>query len=191
MSEEFEKYKTENFAPIVDQSTFQERVGEPEELSAIIGIISMNFSGLEKQLSQLIIEMLELDDNRGLIITSELSFRSKINMFSSLYHLLKNTYKFNLYKGYEENEFNELLKAINRCEEQRNQIMHSEFVKVPTYTPIFRKKITAKQKGLKKTTQQTSIVELFNVADYISHIEYMLSEFGIEIMENLKPKESK
>ena len=143
----------------------------------------MKFSYLEDTLSNTIIKMLQLDSERGNIITAELSFKIKVNVFSSLYHKLKDNYYFNTFPNFEDEYFKELVKGLNKCEELRNQTMHSTFTQDYLNSLILRKKITAKQKkGLNITEEKTNIINLFNIADYIGGVEFALDEFGIDIM---------
>lgn len=179
----FEKHIKDFFGPVKDTSTFAERIGEPEELPAVIGLISMKFSHLEDILSETIIKMLQLDKARGNIITAELSYKVKVHVFASLYYELKDNFYFNSYPDFEDEYFKELIKALNKCEELRNQVMHSTFTQEYISLNIFRKKITAKQKtGLRTTIEKTNIINLFNIADYIGGVEFELDNFGIDIM---------
>ena len=182
--EEYEKFVNNTFRPVTDTSTYEDRIGQPEELPAVIGLISMKFSYLEDTLSNTIIKMLQLDDDRGHIITAELSFRVKVNVFASLYQKLKANFFFNAFPDFEEEYFKELVIALNKCEEMRNQVLHSSFTQ--SYldkTKIIRTKVTAKQKsGLRKAKEETNIVNLFNIADFIGQVEFELDEFGINIM---------
>ena len=182
---DFDEHVRMFFGPVTDTSPYEERIGPLEELPAIIGLISMKFSQLEASLDQTIIKMLQLDSDRGQIITAELSFRVKVGMFSSLYQNLKERYYFNTFPDFEEQYFKELIKALNKCEEQRNQVMHSTFVQdYLTKSKIIRKKITAKQKdGLKIIEEETNIIKLFNIADLIGGVEFELDQFGIDIMK--------
>ena len=117
-------------------------------------------------------------------MTAELSFKVKVNVFSSLYQKLKSKYFFNTFPDFEDEYFRELVNALNKCEELRNQVMHSTFTQnYFTSEKIIRKKTTAKQKqGLKKIIEETDIIKLFNIADFIGGIEFELDEFGINIM---------
>src|SRR5688572_4610998 len=92
---DFDEYIKSVFGTVTETATYEERIGSPEELPAVIGMISMNFSRLEDRLSEIIIKMLQLDNDRGNIITSELSFKVKINVFFSLHQNLKDRYFFN------------------------------------------------------------------------------------------------
>ncbi len=183
--EDFEKFVKNTFRPVTDTSTYEERIGKPEELPAVIGLISMKFSYLEDALSNTIIKMLQLDDDRGHIITAELSFKVKVNVFASLYQKLKDNFFFNTFPGFGDEYIKELVIALNKCEEMRNQVLHSSFTQnYLDKTKIIRTKVTAKQKsGLRKTEEETNIIKLFNIADFIGQIEFHLDEFGIDIMK--------
>ena len=182
---DFDEYVNMVFSPIKETATFEERIGPPDELPAVIGLIAIHFSNLEDELSNCILQMLQLDKDRGSIITSELSFKSKINMFSSLYNNLHGRFHFNTFPGFEKEYFMELVKALNKSEELRNQVMHSnfEYAYYDNKVKVLRKKTTAKQKiGLKHTVEETDIIALFNISDYIGNIAVELDEFQIDIM---------
>lgn len=181
---DFDEHIRMFFGPVTETATYAERIGPPEELPAVIGLISMKFSQLEDTLSQTIIKMLQLDNERGQIMTAELSFRVKVAIFSALYQNLKDKYFFNTFPDFDDEYFKELIKALNKCEAQRNQIMHSTFAQnYLTNSKIMRKKVTAKQKdGLKIIVEETDIIKLFNIADLIGGVEFELDQFGIGIM---------
>ena len=176
-----------NFERNQDPSGYEERVGPPEELPAVIGRISMNFQALEDELSNRIIQMTGLDKEIGEVITAELSFKNKVNLFASLYYKLKDEYHFNSIPKYEDGFFKELLKALNKSEEFRNQILHSNVIKDWKTNQIIRRKTTAKaKKGLTKVNQQVDIPYLFNIADYIISMMMEVEQFFIDY----KPKTS-
>jgi hypothetical protein len=170
-----------NFEKNQDPTDYEGRVGPPEALPAVIGRISMNFQSLEDELSNRIIQMLNIDQEIGEIITAELSYNNKVNLFASLYYKMKDIFHFSSISGYEDGYFKELLKALNRCEEFRNQILHSSIIKDWRTKQIVRKKTTAKaRKGLSKINQQVDIPYLFNIADYIVGILMELENFFID-----------
>ena len=51
---DFDKYVKDIFSGTTETASYYERVGNPEELPAVIGLISINFSALEEMLSQTI-----------------------------------------------------------------------------------------------------------------------------------------
>lgn len=162
-----------------DKSTFEERVGSPDELSSVIGRITMNFSALEDTLSECIIKVIGQSNVVGQIITAELSFKNKINLFSSLYFELKDKVEFNAFPGLETEHFKEIIKALNKCEILRNEVIHSKFSH-KVKEKIIRTKVTAKQKiGLKVINEETDVIKLFNIADFIVGVGYALDEFCI------------
>lgn len=166
-----------------DESSYEERVGEPDELSAVMGRITMNFQYLEDRIDKIIIEnLLEIDDEIGTIITAELSYKNKVNLFASLYYKLSKNKNFNFVKGLESEHFKQLLKALFKCEELRNQILHSNISRNWKTNEITQTKITSKSKnGLKISKQTLSIPYLFDVSDFMNLIEYSLRECFIEI----------
>lgn len=56
-----------------------------DDYLAEIGRITAHFSILESSVSEAIGLMLKLDERDVIIITAELTFRNKMNLFSSLY----------------------------------------------------------------------------------------------------------
>ena len=163
-----------------DNATYKERVGDPDEFYAVIGRISINFSVLEETLSNCIMKILSRLDEVGQMLTVELSFRNKIALFSSLYLKLKNNFEFNAFKGFELEHFKAIIKALNRAEDLRNKVIHSKFVlnSDNKKNNIIRTKITAKQKtGLKILNEETDVIKLFNIADYIIYVAYVIDEF--------------
>ncbi len=168
-----------------DKSTFEERVGLPDELSSVIGRITMNFSALEDTLSECIIKVIGQSNAVGQIITAELSFKNKINLFSSLYFELKDRVEFNAFPGLELEHFKEIIKALNKCEILRNEVIHSTFSNITRKVKdkVIRKKVSAKQKiGLKVINEETDVIKLFNIADFIVVVAYGLDEFCITIV---------
>ena len=173
-----------------DPTDYEGRVGPPEALPAVIGLISMNFQSLDDELSNRIIQLLNIEHEIGEIITSELSYKNKVNLFASLHHKLKDKYHFNSIKNFEDGYFKELIKALYRCEEFRNQILHSTIIKDWKTKQIVRKKTTAKaNRGLNKINQQLDIPFLFNVADYIISMVMELEDFFIDFKLKTSPEE--
>jgi ribosomal protein L35 len=170
---EFEDYKKEIFDFEYFNSKakegFDERLGEPEELEAAIGLISVSFSDLEDEISKAITRMLNISKELGDIITCELSYKIKVHIFSSLIQHLKESYHFNAVPGHEDEYYKELVKALFKCEELRNRIMHSSYIKdFQNGKRHIRRKKTAKAKrGLIETTEMFQTYHLLNIYDYI------------------------
>lgn len=186
---DFNSYKNNVFNFNRSNASYIERIGEPDELSSVIGLISMGFQRLEDVLSAFIIEMIDVDVTKGKIIVAELSFTNKVNMFCSLFHLLKNEKNFNCGSFDKEDYFKELTKAMLRCQEDRNRVIHSSFLQnFKTDFEIIRNKMTAKsKKGLLETNERIDIPYLFDIYDYIISISMEVEEFFIDF--NPKRKE--
>tara|TARA_R110002050_G_scaffold237585_1_gene373624 strand:+ start:50290 stop:50844 length:555 start_codon:yes stop_codon:yes gene_type:complete len=167
-----------NFDKSRDKSGYEERVGKPDELSAVMGRITMNFQYLEERIDKIIIQnLLEIDEEIGTIITAELSYKNKVNLFASLYYKFYKIKEYNFYKGYENEHFKLLVSALYKCEELRNQILHSSISKNWKTNEIIRTKKTSKSKsGLKIDKQIVDIPYLFDVSDFMGQVEYILEE---------------
>jgi hypothetical protein len=164
----------------------------PNDLHAVVGRIAMNFQTLEEAISNVIIKCARMDLEIGQIFISELSFRNKVNVFASLYYQLKDVYHFNTPPTYQEGYFKELIKAITKCEELRNQILHSNIVQSwKTEFKIFRRKTTAKaSKGLTKIDEEIDVPLLFYTADYIIMISMEVDEFLFTFKKRRQPRKS-
>lgn len=167
--------------PEFTRETFEERTGDPDSFSAGIGRIVLNFSELEAQISNGIVKCLELDGERGRIVTSEIPFKSKVHILSSLVKHLSGKWRFNnvgdTLKCWEKIE-----KQCFRAEEKRNQIMHSEWA-----GPYLRDlkadriKYSAKAKtGLKKQIEPIDSGRMLDIADYIITAAMFVEEFFLE-----------
>lgn len=189
---DFNSYKNDVFNFNRSNASYIERIGEPDELSSVIGLISMGFQRLEDVLSAFIIEMIDVDIGKGKIIVAELSFTNKVNMFCSLFHLLKNEKNFNYGNFDKEDYFKELTKAMLRCQEDRNRVVHSSFLQnFKTDFEIIRNKMTAKsKKGLLETHEKIDIPYLFDIYDYIISISMEVEEFFIDFNPKRKVGEN-
>ncbi len=106
---------------------FKQVVGGADEFNDSIGKISLNFSYLQEVVSSCIIKLIKTNKKLGMIIVSELSFKNKLNLLGSMFQYYTPTYEFNSLFDNQNETFDELLKACFKCEEFRNQILHSSF----------------------------------------------------------------
>ena len=164
---------------------FFERLGEPEELDAAIGLISVSFSDLEEEISKAITRMLNISDELGDIVTCELSFKIKVHIFSSIIHHLKKSFHFNTVPNHEDEYYHELVKALFKCEELRNKIIHSSYIRdIENNTKHMRTKKTAKAKrGLIETKETFKISHLINIYDFIVSMKMEIDDFYIGFRE--------
>jgi len=155
--------------------TFEERCGPGYEFDAALGCIVVGFSLLERTLSNVITLMLGVSAGLGEIVTAELSFRNKVNLFASLFK-----HGIDSYSQREtdiEQRFEELMTLINKAEELRNKALHSLYV-----VRRFRVKTTAKaRKGLQKKIEKTNENHLLDVADFIFNVASSVEEFPLFI----------
>ena len=176
----FEDYKKITFDFHNSNSSFSYLIGDPDELSSAIGLIAMGFQRLENVLSTYIIEMMDIEMSKGKIVVSELSFSNKVNIFSSLFHLLKGSRHFNFVLD-QEKYFKELTKALMKCQDFRNQVMHSTFVENYLNGKIIRRKLSAKsRKGFSETVEEIDISHLIDIYDYTVSISMEVEQFFID-----------
>ena len=162
---------------------FRERLGDPDDLSASIGRISIGFQMLEDRVSEGITELLRIDAKLGEIVTAELPFKSKLDLFFSLINELKSTFYFNRLEGegFEENYLNEFRKALFKCAELRNRVIHSTFIKCVKNQKISRIKKSSKAKiGLRRTTEELEIFNLLNIYDFTVSMAMEIDDFFID-----------
>ncbi len=163
--------------------TFEERTGAPDSFSSGIGRIVLTFSELDSQISRGIIKCLELDETRGRIVTTEISFKNKVYILSSLVKHLSQQWKFNVGNNDALKCWEKLEKQCFRAEEKRNQIMHSEWTgPYLRYLKADRIKYSAKAKaGLKKQIETIDSSGMLDIADYIITVAIYVEEFFLEI----------
>jgi len=153
--------------------TFEERIGDPDKFDASLGSIVEGFSFLERTLSNVIILLLDVTNKVGNIITAELSYKNKINLFSSLFK--NNIDIFKKVHSDIETQFKELLSLCNKAEEIRNQIIHSSYV-----ANRYRVKVTAKaKKGLNKNVEEVNPDYLLDIYDFIVNVGISVEEFPL------------
>jgi hypothetical protein len=167
--------------------TFVERVGRPDGVSSAIGRIAMNFSDLEDQLSVGIKQLLRVDDVTGEIVCAELSFRNKVNLFSSLFRKVATGRK--TQGGYEPLEgLSQLVTLCFKAEELRNHVLHSSWIhRYAKRGRVQRRKVTAKAKrGHQVQLEPVSSGYLLDIADYIAYAAFEVEEFML-IVEDFTP----
>jgi hypothetical protein len=190
----FDDYKKELFDfegfNLRAREGFEERLGEPTELEASIGLISIAFNNLDAKISDGITKLLNVGGQIGKVVTSELSFKIKLNLFSSLITELRTTYYFNRLEGegFSENYQREFIKSLSKCEELRNRVMHSVFVRqyIGGQLKTQRLKTTARAKrGLIEMTEDLEIHNLLNIYDFIVSMEMEIGDFFIDFRKKI------
>jgi len=170
-------------------ATFRERTGV-NAFDAGIGKIVLCFSDLEEIVSNTLLQLLELDPGDGWIVTSELSFKNKVDMMASLVRQRLPSTRFNVGDDPPVEVLDELVKILFQAEELHNRIMHSTWqytrLKVDRWS---RFKLTAKARhGLREQSEEMGPDELLDIADYICCVGMNVEEFFLD-METINPSE--
>ena len=157
----------------------------PSDLSTVlsaIGEIVMWFEDLDEQLSTAIGFLLRGEDEVGRIITAELSFRAKVNLFGALFrHDRPNSERLDYLR--------ELCGACLQIEQKRNQVVHSKWRNQLDGLGMTRVKLTARGKhGLRRQTETltpTAVTAIAEHCGYLAHSvdELMYTEYGSDYAE--------
>lgn len=154
---------------------------EPTVPSALGNTIIL-FEELDEQLSTAISFLLKRGDKIGRIVTAELSFRAKVNLFVALFKELRPQSK-------ELAEMHELAAGCLQIEEKRNQAVHSKWRNQLEGPGMTRVKYTARGKlGLQQQAEILTPVQLTAIWAHCGELahfidELMYIEFGREYGE--------
>lgn len=169
------------FKAIIDGNlSFADRIGPPDECTSALGHVTIGFSWLEQSLEDRIASLAKLSPELAPALTSELSFKVKVGVLSSLVRVEPPLRDFN--HGFEDKfeVWNDIVRMLFECEAVRNKIVHSHW-SLPTGNRIRRRKTTAKpKKGISISSEELSSKYLLDVYDYILNVEIALNEFFLE-----------
>jgi hypothetical protein len=157
--------------------TFGQRIGDPTESVAALGHIIVGFSWLEEAVEGHIATLAHLSKSIAPAVTSEMSFKTKVAVLSSLVRIQPPIQTFNCGNEQPMEVWDDILKMISSCEELRNRILHSRW-SYPFGQDIARTKTTAKAAhGIRVTSENLTSHYLLDVYDYILNVETILNEF--------------
>lgn len=146
----------------------------PSEMNSAMGSLAMNFSVLEDELSSAVICLLGVKPEEGLVVTSEMSFRAKLNVFSSL---MNKEYLYGAF-AFSQGEFGDLLYMCTKSEELRNKMLHSSWVHDHVKNEVRRRKLSAKVKrGFKHDEEPLTAGQVLDIADYVIYTAVSVEEF--------------
>lgn len=160
---------------------YLERLGEPDEFTSSLGLVSIGFNLLEREVSEAIHELLRVEKNMGKAVTAGLSFRKKIDLLSSLYKEIKEKDDLKLFnrKDVEEETVNELIKLLFKCNQLRNKLIHSVYLS-RIDNKITREKTSARATtGLKIVNEEIEVSYLLDVYDFIVSTSMYVEDYFI------------
>lgn len=162
--------------------SFEDRSGDPDAFSAAIGRIAINFAHLEDAIAESLRLLLNAEPDVASIVTSELSFRQKVQMSTALAHHLLDHGRLTLPGPPPSEVYSELASLCFRAEELRNQILHSSWVGAYLRDQqAMRVKITAKARGLRKAEEEVDSSYLLDVADFIACVVTYIEETVVSV----------
>lgn len=156
--------------------SFEEMVGEAHPLNDAIGRIAINFADLENEVSYAITHLLKTTHDKGLLITSEMAFKAKVNVLAAL---MKTAYSaLEVKDPTSEPDFQDLLYMCNKSEEMRNRLLHSSWVYRRAEDSARRIKRSAKTKrGYVQEDEPLTPGQVLDMADYIIYTAISIDEF--------------
>ena len=156
--------------------------GDPTTVTEALGEAVISFEQLDEQFSTSIAFLLRRGDTIGQIVTAELSFKAKVNLFVSMFkHAAPETEH--------SEQIRELAGACRKAEGIRNQLIHSKWRRELEGSEMVRTKFTARAKhGLRQQLESLTPIQVqtFSVhCMYLAHCvdELMYMEFGHEYGE--------
>jgi hypothetical protein len=157
--------------------SFVERIGPPDECTSALGHVTIGFSWLEQSLETNIAKLAKLSPDIAPAFTSELSFKVKVGVLSSLVRVDPPLREFNHGSEDKVEMWDDIVRMLYECEALRNKIVHSHW-SPPRGDKIHRTKTTAKaKKGVSVASEELSSAYLLDVYDYILNVEWVLNEF--------------
>jgi len=157
--------------------TFSERIGSPDEGTSALGYVIVGFSWLEESLESHIGSLAGVAAQIAPALTAELSFKTKVNVLSSLVRAQDDKRQFNFGSEDPVDVWNDILKMLYKSEELRNRLLHSHWLTIGGKT-MHRRKTTAKAAhGVRVSSEHLSSDYLLDVYDYILNVDWALNEF--------------
>ena len=167
--------------------SFSDHDIEPSEFLTGIGAIAIAFSELENCLSKSLTSLINSPDDIGRIVVTEMSFRAKVNLFSSLVRHSKENRSFAVPNYLDINEvLKDLCANVSKAEEFRNTMMHSFWSGLEEYDPerVIRYKSSAKSKhGFRETREDIDTGYLLDIAEFIESVAADIIGFVFGIIE--------
>ena len=177
------RYYDDFVYPTPDEKGFP---GEEYTPAEAIGNVTIYFADLEEQLSRGIHFLIGVAEEASRAITSELSFKNKVNLFASLFRQRRPASEWMRQLG-------DLVVVCYRAEEIRNQVVHSLWITTLADDTslnklITRRKHTAKSHGLRTHEETLTPYQIQAIASYCSYVAWSVDqllyyEFGSEYGE--------
>jgi hypothetical protein len=155
----------------------------PSELNSAIGSLAANFSLLDDEISSALICVLGISIQKGLALTSEMSFRAKLNVFSALMGA-------ELRVGgmpFTTEDLEDLVAMCIKSEEFRNRLLHSSWIHDHAKREVRRRKLATKiSTGFKHTEEPLTPGQILDIADYVVYTAVSVDEFILNCFPEFK-----
>ncbi len=145
-----------------------------------IGAVTVNFAMLEESLSFGIWIFLfgnnAQEQRTGQIVTAELSFRRKVDLFCCLFR--------HRFPDKDDTELSKLRVKLMDVEAKRNRLVHSFWAASDEKGKSTRMKTTAKHKGIRFQFEKMGKEEIKSIADIIAEVAYETQMFYLNLMNS-------
>ena len=155
----------------------------PSELNSAIGSLAANFSLLDDEISSALICVLGISAQKGLALTSEMSFRAKLNVFSALMEAELRV----VGMSFSAEDLEDLVAMCVKSEEFRNRLLHSSWIHDHAKREVRRRKLTTKiSVGFKHTEEPLTPGQILDIADYVVYTAVSVDEFILNCFPEFK-----
>jgi hypothetical protein len=145
--------------------------GEAPEHMQALGEMTVSFADVEGQISQFIWTLLGDDQKVGQIVTAQLSFQRQLDLLGALFrHKIDN--------GALAKELDQILSKAASAEQERNKLIHSQFIPGTGINSLHRFKATAKRvHGLKVQFERLLVKDINDVTEQLNDVALTLFQF--------------
>jgi hypothetical protein len=147
--------------------------GIPDEVRSgaeALGNVVIAFADLEEQLALSVSFLIGRTDAVGNVVTAELSFKTRLHVFASLFRLTR---------PHSENlpRLDDLIAVFDQAEQLRNQIVHSSWQHDFETMRLTRRKRTAKMsKGYRTDEESLTPAQIQSVAHHFGYLGFIIDE---------------
>jgi hypothetical protein len=159
------------------ESSFQDRAGPPDELSAAVGHVVFAFSSLSARLDSEIVKLLGGDPQAAELVLRTIPFQSKVNAMGALVSHLSEHRRFNNGAAPLADVLVNLMSLCDEAEVRRGQMVEAAWEGLPYLVPTgTRRRVT--RSGAE--ADDVDAAHAKDVADFIIGVEMHVQEFFLE-----------
>lgn len=152
----------------------------PDHHLRAIGAVVVNWQAIELVMELVMLGLYEITPDRGLVITSNLSFQNKLTILQIL--ALRGA----IPDKAEADNLTDILKRIEAGGKDRNKIVHGLWSSSPVQGLAERKAIRVRGRRLSAVTEKVPLSEVEDIARKLLDLRFELSELAVRL--GLRPE---